>query len=455
MPYKINIIDRPKAVGHASKPPSASTRIILCAISYILTKFLPEGATSVWAAMGSKVHAILEDVNRYVFNNSGQLPEFDTPVTDVDYYDQERIYKNVTGSALYFYNACLPYLDLPHKIFFEQKLVMDEARDIWGTGDNGFLSESSDTVKIIIQDHKEGVKPVTTFEQLIHYAWALLNEVEDFTDKKVLPIELIIYQPNIENGIVHKTYTYEELIVEIKKLDDNYKKIESWEAIIGEDTFQNTITEPLKRLLPLIEAGVDVDAHWKAGECRYCKANYLCPKFKENKKLKTLKVFKEVSKGEKFPGEKKRAEQKALIKAYIAAAPEHINNIIDTGLMRSNLTTFAQACYDFVLDFARDGKPLGDTKLVETESNDYLDVSRIGETNMEKELLRLGVIQPSTSTKKFIGITQLKTLLKREAFEHLLGEKQVGYKCVRDDDDREPVDLKSKVKSKVLEKIKG
>ena len=445
--------------AHASKSSSSAPRVMECPASYILSLGLPERATTSYSEEGTEAHEMAEQVIQALFETC-EFPEFDFPEDHEKYVEMFEAYGHACSYAQYAYDTCKPYLHFPHKIFFERRLSASDERDIWGSVDFIFIADIGTCLKMIIDDYKYGVGVKVDYSpnwQLVQYAWGGL--VEFAAGKTLCDLELIIHQPRVAEFPYHAHYNEQEILELIERLDNQYKEIESWEALIGSDRIKETITTPEQRLLPLLDAGVDLTGKWQAGKhCQFCKHKNFCSKANKEKVDKQLALYKKaVTKlgGKKFPGDAKKLEQQQEIRNLIAGESELIKDIIAAGFARSNLGSFLQACYDYCLAMAKQDTPLPGTKLVEGESNDSLDIIRFGEDGLEAELLKLGVTTPTVVKKSFVGVTQLKKQFGREEIEHLLAPKETVFKVVPSEDEKEAVSMKAKKNEKVAKALKG
>ena len=260
----------------------------------------------------------------------------------------------------------------------------------------------------------------------------------------------------------HAHYNQQEILELIERLDNQYKEIESWEALIGAERIKETITTPEQRLLPLLDAGVDLTGKWQAGKhCQFCKHKGMCSKYTKQVTANHLELYKKaVTKlgGKKFPGDAKKLEQQQELRNLIAGEPELIKDIVEAGFARSNLKSFLDACYDYCVAMAKQDTPLPGTKLVETEANDTLDFARLGYEGVEAALLELGIRVPRVTTTEYPGITVLKKQFGIEAIAHLLvpsENKEKGFKVVPLEDEKEAVSMKAKKNEKIAKALKG
>lgn len=377
---------------HAKYSPSSMKRLVECPVSGHLEQILSftECPPSFSAQEGTTTHTLaslwLEDFAKGV---SFRI------ITDDIYTPEMR--RHALGYVKYIKNKVEDLMVYPYFMGVEQKVVLDEEKDIWGTCDFIFIYQQKYIWKAIIVDFKYGMGVVVDTKenmQLITYALAALSQYKKEQLIEIEEVEICIYQPRVDFKAESVHYSKEILLGKyLPKIMEAVNKIEEYKNIE----------------MPKSE----VQKYQKAGDwCQFCpiKQNGLCKKQMEHSISEFMPKINEIL--DKMPKDEK--ELKDAEKTTGLLSKEDIAYLV---LNKGKIEKMLDSVYSGAKELLLKGVEIPSLKLIEgTVARSFID----NEEYVSQELMKLGILEPFKITKKLLGITEIEKLVGKGKIDHLL-----------------------------------
>lgn len=389
-----------KEIDHASRAharfgPSSMSRIVNCPMSVVLGNDLPELPSSKNADEGTLAHELSELFLEAKLNGESY------PKNIEDKYDGE-MKRCAKRYAEFVYNIVEPYLEGSHYWSIEQKLVVSEEDDVWGTTDFMMVYKEDDGEKhAILVDYKYGVWPVDVKKnwQVATYLYGMQEEYGGATG--IEDAEAYIYQPRTFEGSNLADYQPKPWKVTYKELQSNYfELIDSAVTLITQWLDSESWTKD------------DEVTYTRTGShCHFCKAKGVCQAFKDKHVGNTIKLFKDalISRDKKELGNIDKLRQAGALS---------LDEIGFIALHAGDIEKFAKACKSAASGLMIGGTEVPGCKLITQNARRQLISNR---AVLIAGLKDLGIKNPTEKVPdKILTITALDKLVGKDKITHLL-----------------------------------
>lgn len=392
--------------SHASFGPSSMKRIIKCPASSYLAQDLPDLPSGPAAKQGSLAHECAEIMLEARLKDEPFPRMKDLP----DQYDPE-MRRHGIFYADYIYGEIEPFLDTPHTWFIEERVILDEARDSWGTADFVFLYKEEDKVKLMIIDYKYGTGVQVTSEdnpQLITYALAANFSIGE---DKVEEVTCHIVQPRASHETPPVTY-------KMKDLKDKWlpQIIEAIDLILSWGAPGDT---------PLVEIGKRQQAgSW----CQFCKVQKhgKCEPYRKRNQRNLIDIFMKHE-----PKLVKVGKKKTLPEEEAVLIPEETRSYI--ALNAGSMKAFIDAVKNGVISDHKEGTSIKGSKLIKGSSHRTWIHNK---EEISKGLKELGVERThNTPEPKLRSLTDIEGEIGKGKIGHLTTTLAPKYKLASEDDE--------------------
>ncbi|RLC80076.1 MAG: hypothetical protein DRI61_06610 [Chloroflexi bacterium] len=380
-------------IGHATFGPSSASRWMACPGSIYLSSQVPKPKSSPHAAQGTKEHDAAEVILNDWLNGTGDiLSAFNNNRT---LFDENAEAEDAVATYVMFIARLLLKQQVSW-VGIEEKFMIDESIDLWGTGDFSFTYDLKRGKRGVVVDYKGGRGVTVAAEgnpQLQLYAIGL-NESQG----PLRRVDVHICQPRSEDGEVIKSVSYSAL--QLKQLKEHF----------------------LAAAATCIRQQRGEEPEYTAGDhCRWCPALAVCRAYARSQKDDAEVDF------EKLPILKPKEELPIDI-----LTDEQIMRIV---LARPNIESYLKRVEEYALQRFQEHAPVPGLKAVHGRSVRAWD----GDMALVAAALEArGVDDPYN--KRLKGLGEIEKEIGKGKIDDLVRKTKPSLKIVKGYDKRGAVD---------------
>jgi len=414
------------ARDHATHGPSSGERDVMCVaanpLTYIIRRDKPGEERKSYADEGHYAHEV---ASAFV---KARLENAPYPYTQFSAkpYKPDMI-KYAQEYAEYVYNACSPYLHLPHSWLIEERICIDYVRDAWGTLDFAFVARDGDKLYAVIVDYKYGMGVDVDTEnaktgyknwQLALYALGVIGKFLNFSvTGEVIVVHAVtahIFQPRIDTTDAPITFSLNELLE--KYLVKYLEAIDQSKEIVTQVRTYEQIAEVWE---PKWVTDLQQVGKW----CQFCKAKPICNAYQNFRGVpQASDVFKKALTAGLIDKKEKEPVKQMWKQGVISA-----EDLAFIALHGSKMKSLIDECADVAVELIQQGEQLPDCAIEKVEGRrGWIE----DKDQVIKTLTALGVEQPFENVQKIITITEAEKEIGFGKIEELTEKGNSSLKLV-------------------------